>query len=358
MGGGGSSTNQQMVQMQQQQSQQAQQANQQTQARMQYGVNQINDIFNGTPAGASVLDLSSIANAPAFTGTLPTTSTPYNPAVTVPGQVQSTGYLSPAEMNSIYGSIEQSPLSKNIVPGTYGGQLGSGYSWGVLGDTGGGTSYGIFDPQGNLVTDASSPAALAASKIYVGGDPNNTVGGIQPSFYDNFRSGVLNYYLPQVDQQYQNAKSSLGYALARAGQLNSGVAGMDVANLAQQNQINNAQIASQADTQTATLRNQVAQNQQSALNQLYATENPSVAANSALNSVANANMTTPVLSPVGQLFSNVAVGMGNAVAGYTNSTAGYLPSSNTGGAMGNVYTAGSGATSSGMSGGSGVGGTA
>ena len=132
--------------------------------------------------------------------------------------------------------------------------------------------------------------------------------------------------MPQEGQQYNTARSSLSYSLARAGQLNSSVAGMDVGNLANQDAINRAQIASGADTQTAALRSTVQQDEQTALNQLYSTEDPSVAANTAQNMVANANLTKPLLNPSSALFNPITVGVGNALSGFTNPTAYINPS--------------------------------
>ena len=67
MGGKGASgpqsDNQQIVQMEQQQAAQATAANEQRNARLGYGTNLIQSLFEGTPSGASMIDLSSINNA-------------------------------------------------------------------------------------------------------------------------------------------------------------------------------------------------------------------------------------------------------------------------------------------------------
>jgi hypothetical protein len=271
---GGQSTNDQIVAMQQQQAAQAKAANDQRTARLNYGSNLIQNLFEGTPTGATQLDLSSI--------------TPANLAKGV-----------------------QNPISS----------LGNGYSWGMLPDTGGAQAYGIYDPQGNLVTSANSIADLAASKINVGGDPNSKTGGFTDDFYNNYRNSIMNYYLPQEGKQYADARSSLAYSLARAGQLESSTATKDIADLSNQDQINRAQIASGADTQTGALRSTIQQDEQSALNQLYSTEDPSVAANTAGNMVASAQLTKPLLNPAGALFSPITVGVGNALSGFVNPTA-------------------------------------
>jgi len=121
---------------------------------------------------------------------------------------------------------------------------------------------------------------------------------------------------------------------------------MDVSNLANQDAINRAQIASGADTQTAGLRTQVQQDEQSALNQLYSTEDPSVAANTAQNMVANAQLTKPLLNPAGALFAPITVGVGNALSGFTNPMAYINPSA--GGVGSTTASTASGATGTGQ----------
>jgi hypothetical protein len=69
------------------------------------------------------------------------------------------------------------------------------------------------------------------------------------------------------------------------------------------------------------LRTSVSQDEPSALNQLYSTEDPSVAANTAGNMVANAQLTKPLLNPAGALFAPLSVGVGTALTGFLNPTA-------------------------------------
>lgn len=318
MGGKGAQPdNSQTVAMQQQQAAQTAQATAQTNARLQQGMTEIDQLFGGTPSGASLLDLSSIANA-----TPPSNAVnPTNNPVMAQWLAQNPSYTPPA-------------------PTTGTNQLGNGYSWGALASTGGPQSYGIYDPQGNLVTDATSLSDLAASKIYVGGDPNSTTGGFDDNFYNNFTNAQLNYYMPQEDRQFTQAQTSLDYGLARAGTLNSSIADTQLANLAYQDTMNKAQIQSSADTATAQLRDTVASDKNAAINQLYATENPSTAASTAAGLVNNVQLTTPQLNPIGQLFTPIAIGTGNAIAGYTN-PASYLPATGSG-----VAATGSGATGS------------
>lgn len=325
MGGKGpkgpQSTNDQIVAMQMQQAEQAKAANEQRNARLNYGKNLIQGIFEGTPSGASLLDLSSIANgnAPALQPTA-AAGAASDPLI-AQWQKQNPSYTA--------------SYSANLNPASSRQQLSGGYTWGATPDTGGAAAYGIYDPQGNLVTTANSLSDLAASKIYTGGDPNAKTGGFGNDFYDKYRNSILDYYMPQEGQQYGDARSSLAYSLARAGQLDSSTATMDIGKLSKQDALNRAQIASQADTQTGALRSTISQDEQSALNQLYSTEDPSVAANTAGNMVANAQLTKPLLNPAGALFAPITAGVGNALSGFLNPTAYINPTAGGAAATGN-----------------------
>ena len=319
MGGKGASPdNSQVVAMQQQQAAQTANATAQTNARLQQGMSEINQLFGGTPSGASLLDLSSIAN-----GTAPS-ATPQQQAAISWGE---------AHGNPSGAAAVQAMVPKN--------SLADGYSWGALPDTGGPASYGIYDPSGNLVTDATSLSDLAASKIYTGGNPNQTTGGFDDDFYNKFTNAQLGYYMPAEDRQFTQAQTGLDYGLARAGTLNSSIADTKLADLTYQDTMNKAQIQSTADTATAQLRDTVASDKNQAINQLYSTENPSTAASTAAGLVNNVQLTTPQLNPIGQLFTPIAVGTGNALAGYTN-PASYLPS--TGGGVASTPSGGGGSS--------------
>jgi hypothetical protein len=312
MGGKGAkgpqSTNDQIVAMQMQQAAQGKAANEQRNARLNYGKNLIQGIFEGTPSGAQILDLSGIGQGATTT---PTHTGSFNPVM--------------SEWLAKNPWYDQSQLT------TYGrGNLPQGYSWGVAPDTGAGTTYAIYDPSGQMVSSANNLKDLSASKIYVGGDPNKKEGGFQPEFYDKYRQSILDYYMPQEGEQYNTARSDLAASLARAGTLDSSFATQSIGKLSKQDAINRAQIASGADTQTGNLRTTISQNEQSALNQLYSTEDPSVAANTAGNMVAAANLTKPQLNPAGALFAPITAGVGNALTGFLNPTSYINP--NAGGA--------------------------
>jgi hypothetical protein len=295
-------TNSQIVGMQVQQAQQAAAANEARNARLTYGKNAIQQLFEGTPSGSSLLDLSGItqANAPA---------SGMNPQIAA---AMNWGYSHGSDPNLLAQLRTMAQGSKQSLP--------QGYSWGIAPDTGGSTTYAIYDPSGNMVDQAANLSDLASAKIYTGGDPNKRTGGFGDDFYNKYRQSILDYYMPQEGDQYNTARSDLAASLARAGTLDSSFGAYSVGKLAKQDAINRAQIASGADTQTGALRTTISQNEQSALNQLYSTEDPSVAANTAGNMVANAQLTKPLLNPAGALFAPITAGVGNALTGFLNPT--------------------------------------
>jgi len=133
-------------------------------------------------------------------------------------------------------------------------------------------------------------------------------------FYEKYRKAGLDYTLPQLQSQYGEAKRTAEADLARAGLLRSGAAGFVQNKLTEQLGVNEAGLRAKADTDTAELRKSIAAQQQQAYNQLYATEDPTVAANTAANSAGNAQLTQPNVSALGDMFKPIAIGLGSAVA--------------------------------------------
>jgi len=134
------------------------------------------------------------------------------------------------------------------------------------------------------------------------------------SFYNKYGQAELDYSMPQLEQQYGTAKANMTYDLARAGTLRSSAAGYAQGLLENQNAVNEAGIRAKADTDMAALRQSIASQQQQAYNQLYATEDPTVAANTAATAVGNAQLSQPNLNPLGEMFKPIAIGLGSALA--------------------------------------------
>lgn len=133
-------------------------------------------------------------------------------------------------------------------------------------------------------------------------------------FYNKYSQANLDYNLPQLQDQYDKAKMGMTYDLARAGTLRSTAAGYAQGLLEKQNAVNQAGVRAKADTDTAALRQSIASQQQQAYNQLYQTEDPTVAANTAATAVGNAQLTQPNLQPMQAAFTPIAIGLGSALA--------------------------------------------
>jgi hypothetical protein len=157
-------------------------------------------------------------------------------------------------------------------------------------------------------------------------------------FYNKYNQAALDYTEPQLATQYQQATNKLTYDLARAGTLRSSAAGTAQGLLSQQNLADDAALRAQADQGTATLRQNIANEKQQAINQLYSTEDPTIASNTAAGMVAQSQISTPNLNPLGAMFTPLTVGAisaaNQALQNYyfnQNITGGQTPAPATGG---------------------------
>lgn len=166
--------------------------------------------------------------------------------------------------------------------------------------------------------EAARQARLAQGKQAV--DAIFQGGNFDDAFYNKYKNAELDYSLPQLQTQYQQQKDQTTYDLARAGTLRSTAAGKAQANIETQNATNEASIRAKADADTAALRQGISGEQQTALNQLYATEDPSIAENVATTSVNASQLQTPNLNPLGELFKPLVIGslggLSNVVGNY------------------------------------------
>jgi len=152
-------------------------------------------------------------------------------------------------------------------------------------------------------------------------DTGQRSGGFGDDFYNKYKQGILDYYTPQVADQYGDAKDELTYRLARAGTLRSSVAADETADLSKQNDLNMANVLNKADQGAADLRSNVASERAKVESQLLASEDPNAAASQALAAVKNISLDQPEMSPLGMIFNVGTIGAANALKGYTAKTA-------------------------------------
>ncbi len=130
--------------------------------------------------------------------------------------------------------------------------------------------------------------------------------GIGDDFYDAFKGSILDYYLPQLDERFTDAKSSLLFNLGRRGLLKSSQAIDDQARLVTDKLDTEAQLRSDADNQTAALREDISHSKQNAFNLLQSTEDPTTAVNQALTEVNAIQSRGANLNPLGDIFATAA----------------------------------------------------
>jgi hypothetical protein len=180
--------------------------------------------------------------------------------------------------------------------------------------------YGTSDQ--TLATAQNGPPELASSKlpktieedIPAQWDEGKT-GGFNQAFYDKRKEAYLNNYMPQLGDQFKQARETMAYALARSGMTRSSVAADEYAKLEKTRKIEEGTLGTQAEADNTTLRGQVEDARTNLINDLNASADPGGAANLALSRTQQIAGTPVSYSPLGDIFAGVASGIGNFVTG-------------------------------------------
>jgi len=167
-------------------------------------------------------------------------------------------------------------------------------------------------PKDNSAELARKEAEARQQRILQGqGQIDEQFGIFNPDFFSKFQSDYTNFYNPQVDEQFGDARKSLRYDAARKGTLNSQPSISKFGDLIDAYNQRREEIGSNAISATNQLRGDV----ENTKSDLYAlntqSADPSLAAQSAVGKV-GALTSTPTYSPLGDLF-----------AGFINSGANY-----------------------------------
>lgn len=170
--------------------------------------------------------------------------------------------------------------------------------------------------------DARAKEEARATRIKTGaGKINDVFGGFDDGFYSGFRDKQTAFYQPEVDKQFGDAKDQLTYALARAGTLNSTIAGDKQAKLKGAYDLQSASTLSQAEDAAAGLRGNVNSEKSSLVSLLNATGDADRAANEATARAQQIFQKQPSYNPLGDIFSGVTGAIGNYAAGQQNRAA-------------------------------------
>jgi hypothetical protein len=312
---GSAPTNNQAVQFEQEQAAEADQKEADRQARLTQGQTLIDQIFNGSPVmgtKTSNYDWSTFSpGSPAFgkAASVPAGYTAVQiPAATTPGTPGSaaTGYSTPARKvagtdyaGTSTGTTRKVAGTDYVDPPAYGAGAGAGAA----------PTWGLEDASGNI-TKQGDPLSLTTQY-----DTGQKTGGFDDAFYDAYKQKVLDYYQPDEQRQYDEAQRDLTYSLARAGTLQSSTAADKQGELAYNDALQKANIVANANTQEGNLKSQIQSNKQALINQLYATEDPTLTANLAESSAAASRLQDPMLTPAAALFTPALTTVGSAVQG-------------------------------------------
>lgn len=142
--------------------------------------------------------------------------------------------------------------------------------------------------------------------------------GFNDDFYDQRDQTYMDYYQPQLNEQYEDALARLTYSLARAGTTNSSIAGDALADLATRRDRELAALNAARDADVTNLRGRVQNEKSNLLAQLNATGDAEAAANAATTSSRQLFSDTPTLVPLDGLFSTIGNSIGAYQTGVTN----------------------------------------
>lgn len=173
-----------------------------------------------------------------------------------------------------------------------------------------GSDYGSRTPSYSIV---NNPNYRAAGWDMTGGDVQRQE-GIGSGFYDKFRQSIYDHYQPEIARQHEEAKDANLFDLARRGLLRSSTATKNAAELVRERADADARLAANAENQTAGLQGDISRAQQSAMQLLEQSADPTSAANAAATEVNAIQSRSPQFDPLGDLFSAAA----RSFAGWQN----------------------------------------
>lgn len=147
---------------------------------------------------------------------------------------------------------------------------------------------------------------------------DNTFQPFNDTFYNGRKSAFLDYYQPQIEDQFKDARDKLTFALARNGTLNSTMAGDQAGKLTKDYATNWASIVSKADADVNNLKSQVSGEKSALVQQLNATADADRVTNDALSRTSQMFQQRPEYNPLGDIFAGVGDSIGNFNAANQN----------------------------------------
>lgn len=163
-------------------------------------------------------------------------------------------------------------------------------------------SAGLLTPKGTTTREV-------AGKELVPGE-SKTYTGIGDDFYDAYRQSIMDYYEPQLQENYMDAAGDLMLGFSSRGTRNSSAAINAQNKLKKDRDLQYGQLAGSADQQAGQLRNQVNDEMYSLLSLASSAEDPTVAVNQALSEVNAVQPAPQTLTPLGDVLGAAASAYG------------------------------------------------
>jgi len=163
--------------------------------------------------------------------------------------------------------------------------------------TGGGPNY----------ADQAKQAEARRQQAITQGTQNidQAFSGFTPDFYKKRSQAYEDFALPQLSQQYQTNRDQIGFGLANRGALASGTANKQWSNLAKAMGQAKQGIADMGISQAQALQQQVENQRNTLIGQLYQGADPSGAGAQAVQTAASYQQPS-TFAPLGNMFANLA----------------------------------------------------
>jgi hypothetical protein len=149
---------------------------------------------------------------------------------------------------------------------------------------------------------------------------NQSFKGFDKGFFDQRQAAYTGFYKPQLQDQYKKARENLTFALARAGTLNSTVAGEKSAEITRDFTTNSALIDSKALADRTAAEGRIADEKSALIAQLNSTADAKRVGNEATSRTAQLATEAPEYNPLGDIFYGAAQGIGGMAQAAQNAT--------------------------------------
>ncbi len=140
-------------------------------------------------------------------------------------------------------------------------------------------------------------------------------------YWNNRKTSFMDYYQPQLDDQFKQAQEQLNFALARAGTVNSTIAGDKMGLLQTKYDTQRAAIQSNAEADVHSAQDRIQNEKSALLSQLNATGDADRVSNESLARTQQLFNEQPSYDALPDIFSGFANAIGNYNAASQNNTA-------------------------------------